>query len=276
MDGDILQAAVPPAVAAVLVWLGLRPVRARQLSRFEDRFGVALDADDREFVAARLRRSRAMRWSAAAVGVLIAGLPAYMNLIDPARAGDFAVDPVGVAWAFGAATAAIAAEVFLVQRPLRRGEAAIVERRPEHYVSRRWPRIAIALSALAIVALGVALVGGYDGVLEASTGAVGAVIALIAATRGLRRIADRPRLATTAHLRALDDALRSYGAHQCVGAAILLGAMSLTLASQPVLNEVAPVLNLVVGLVGWGALSLWDRLAREERWKVTQPAVVDR
>lgn len=272
----MLQAAVPLAIAALLLWRGLRPVSSRQLTRFVERFGVGLDDQDREFVAARLRRSRAMRSTAAAVGVLVTGLPAYMNLIDADRAGDFAVAPVGAAWMFGAAIAAAAAEVLLVQRPARKGEAALVERRPEHYVSRRWPRIAAALSAAAIVAFGAAVVGGYDSVLEASTGAVGAVIALVAVTVGLRRVADRPRLDTTGHLRALDDALRAYGAHHVVGAAVALSAGSLSIAAQPVFSEVAPVLNLVVGLLGWVSLGVWYTLARNEPWRVMQPAEVSR
>lgn len=272
MDGNILQAAVPPAIAVVLLGLGLRPVSARHLARFGERFGVGLDDQDRAFVAARLRRSRAMRSSAAAAGILVGGLPAYMNLIDASRSSDFAIAPVGSAWLLGAAVAAVAAEVLVVQRPARKGEAALVERRPEHYVSPRWPRIATALSAAAIAAFIVGVVGGYDGLLEASTGVVGAVIALAAVTFGLRRVSDRPRLDTTGHLRQLDDALRSYGAHHVVGAAVALSTMSLGLASQPVFNDVAPVLNLVLALVGGISLGVWHSLARNEPWRVPQPA----
>lgn len=272
MDGDTLQAAVQVAIAAVLRCLGLRPVGRRQLKRFVERFGVALDEEDCEFVAARLRRSRAMRSTAAAAGVLVTGLPAYMNIIDVERASDFAVAPVANAWMFAVAVAAVAAEVLLVQRPIRKGEAAVAERRPEHYVSTRWPRIAAGLSVAAVGAYGVGVAGGYDDMLEGSTGLVGAVIALVAVTVGLRRIADRPRLDTTGHLRAIDDALRAYGAHHVVGAAVALSAMSLSLASQPVFNDVAPVLNLVVGLLGPASLGVWHALARNEPWRVPQPA----
>jgi hypothetical protein len=111
---------------------------------------------------------------------------------------------------------------------------------------------------------------------EASTGVVGAVIALVAVTFGLRRVADRPRLDTTGHLRAIDDALRSYGAHHVVGAAVALSAMSLGLASQPVLDDVGPALNLVVGLLGTVSLGIWYSLARNEPWRVPQPAAVIR
>ena len=270
----MIQAAVPLAIAAVLVWRGVRPVSARQLRRFSDRFGVAVEDQDRTFVATRLRRSRATHSLAAAAGLVITGLPAYMNLIDADRAGEFAVAPVGAAWMFGAAFAAVAAEVFLVQRPARKGEAALVERRPEHYVGARWRRIATALSVAAIVSFGVGVVGGYDGLLEASTGAAGAAIALFAVTVGLRRVADRPRLDTQGHLRELDDALRSYGVHHVVGAAVALSAISLSIASQPVFNDVAPVLNLVVGLVGSVSLGVWHSLARQEPWRVPQPAGV--
>lgn len=274
MDGNILQAAVPPAIAVVLLCLGLRTVTARHLARFGERFGIGFDDQDREFVAPRLRRSRAMRSTAAAAGVLVTGLPAYMNLIDANRSSDFAIAPVANAWLFSAAIAAVAAEVLLVQRPARKGEAALVERRPEHYVSPRWPRIAMALSAAAVAAFIVGVVGAYDGLLEASTGVVGAVIALVAVTFGLRRVADRPRLDTTGHLREIDDALRSYGAHHVVGAAVALSAMSLSLASQPLFNDVAPVLNLVVGLFGTASLGVWHSLARNEPWRVPQPAGV--
>ena len=272
MDGNILQASVPLAIAAVLLCLGLRPVTERHLARFTQRFGIGLDDQDREFVATRLRRSRAMRSTAAAAGVVVGGLPAYMNLIDANRSGDFAVAPVGNAWLFGAAVAAVAAEVLLVQRPARKGEAVLVERRPEHYVSTRWLRIATTLSVAAIAAFTVGVVGGYGDMLEASTGLAGAAIALVAVTAGLRRVADRPRLDTTGHLRAIDDALRSYGAHHVVGAAVALSAMSLSLASQPVFDDVAPALNVVVGVLGLAALGVWYALARTEPWRVPQPA----
>ena len=274
MDGNVLQAALPLTVAAVLVCLGLRPITARQLERFAERFGVTLEEHDRDLVAARLRRSRAMRSTAAAAGVVVSGLPAYVNLIDADRASDFAVAPVGQAWLFGPAIAAVAAEVFSVQRPGRKGEAALVERRAEHYVSPRWPRIAAALSLAAIASFGAVVVGGYDGILEASTGAVGAVIALVAVTVGLRRIADRPRLDTTGRLWAIDDALRSYGAHHVVGAAVAVSAGSLGIASQPVFNDVAPVLSPAFSLLAWVSLGLWHSLARNEPWRVPQPAGV--
>lgn len=212
-----------------------------------------------------------MRSSAAATGVLIAGLPAYMNLIDADRASDFAVAPVAAAWLLVTATAAVAAEVFLVQRPVRKGEAVLVSRRPEHYVAPRWSRIVTVLSAGAMVAFGVALVAGSHGVLEASTGVAGAVIALVAVTVGLHRVADRPRLDTSGHLQALDDALRAYGAHHVVGAAIALSAASLTIAAQPVFDEVAPVLNLITGSLGTLSLGIWYTLARNEPWRVTSP-----
>lgn len=268
----IVQAAIAPLIAMVVLWRGLRPVGDAELQRFVNRFFVVVERTDRQFVSDRLRRSRALRSGAAAVGVLIAGLPSYMNLIDADRAGDFAVAPVGQAWLLGAAVAAVAAELLVVQRPVRNGEAQIAERRPEHYVSDRWKKTSIVLALVTLAVFVAGMMRGDDGLLEASTGAVGAVIALVAVTFGLGRIADRPRLGTEAHLQMLDDALRAYGAHHVAAAAVALGAASVSVAGAPFFNEVAPALNLLAAFIATGSLGLWYAIARDEPWPVGLPA----
>lgn len=272
----VIQAAIAPLVAAVVLWRGLRPVDDAEIQRFVNRFFVVVERTDRQFISERLHRSRALRSGAAAVGVLVAGLPSYMNLIDAERAGDFAIAPVGQAWLLGAAIAAVAAELLVVQRPVRNGEAEIAERRPQHYVSHRWKTTSTVLAVAALALFVAGVVRGDDDLLEASTGAVGATIALVAVTSGLRRIANRPRLGTEAHLRRLDDALRAYGAHHVAGAAIAVGAASVSVAGAPFFNEVAPALNLVAAFIATGALGVWYTIARDEHWPVGQAAEAER
>jgi|GEM_PF-4984391 len=269
--GDVVQAIVVLVVAAFVMGLGSRPVGRRQIEHFGARFGVVVSGEDGSFVAARLHRSRVLRSSAVALGIVVGGLPAYMNLIDPGRAGDFAVEPLGYAWLFGAVLAAVAAEILVVQRPVRGGEAALVERRPEHYVSSRWVRTAAVPAGAALLLFGVAVVSTDAELLGPSTGATGALVTLWAVTAGLRRIAERPRLEVAGRLEGLDDALRAHGAHHVVGAAVMLGAMSLLLTAAPVLNEAAPALNLVTGLLAYAALGIWYALARNVPWRARAP-----
>ncbi len=269
--GEAVIVAVPLLIAAIVLSLGMCPIGRRQLERFGARFGVVVEDDDGALVAARLRRSRVLRSTTVALGLAVGGLPAYMNLIDPERAGAFAIAPVGWAWLFGAAAAAVAAEVFVVQRPVRRGEAALVERLPEHYVSPRWIRMAVATAVTALMFFVAAVIRTDAALLEPATGAAGALVTLCAVTVGLRRIADRPRLGVAGPLQALDDALRAYGAHHVVGASIALGTVSLALAAGPVFNEVAPALNLVTYLLVYPALVLWFTIARDEPWRAQAP-----
>jgi len=269
--GDALMVAVPLVTAAALVGLGSRRVGRRDLERFAARFGMVVEGSNEIFVAGRLRRSRALRSTAVALGFVVGGLPAYMNFADRGRAGDFAIAPVHWAWLFGAAVAAVAAEVLVVQRPVHGGRAVLSERLPEHYISPRWIRLATALAGAALAFFLVAVLGTDHGLLGPVTGAAGALVTLGAVTLGLRRIADRPRLDMAGRLLGLDDALRAHGAHHVVGAAVALSAVSLVLTSGPLFDEVAPALNLVTVLLTYAAFGAWYNLAQDEPWRVRTP-----
>lgn len=276
MDGSLIQAAVPVCIVVYLVRAALRPVCRKELLKFVERFGVALDEHDEMWVAERLGGARRMRSFATAAGVAIAGLPAYLNLVAPDRSADVAVAPVSIAWLFAAAAAATAAELLVVQRPGGKGTAAVIARSPDDYVANHWPRATMTLSLAAIGAFGVAAASGYDDLVEASTGVVGAALALTAVTFGLRRVADRPRIDSTAHMRAVDDAVRAHGAHHLVGAALALSAVSLGVAARPIIDGTSSVAGLVLVVLGWLAFGVWYALARNEPRQVAERRNVSR
>ena len=267
MDGDVVQALIPTAIAAVIFWRAMRGVRNDELQKFVDRFRVRVDEGEDQFVRARLRRSRALRLTAVAIGVLVAGLPAYMNLIAPSRSADFASPIVGNVWIAAAASAALLAEVLVVQWPAIARRTAVIEaRRPTDYVARRWTRRLWLLAVVTPLLAAIGLAAGRGNDVELVAGAGGAMLAGVAAWVGLRQIAERPRLAPDGHRREIDDALRSYGAHHLVGAAIALATTSLSIAITAIVGEVWLEL-LGIGVTYYG-LGVWWAVAREQRWPV--------
>jgi hypothetical protein len=271
VDGDVIQALIPTTIAAVILWRALLPVRDAEIQRFVDRFFVRVEPEDVPFVRARLRRSRAVRMGAIAVGVLVAGLPVYMNLIEPTRSGDFANPVVGNAWIAAAACAALFAEVMVVQWPIVVRRAAIEVRRPHDYVASRWTRLLAATAVLTLVLSGIGLAATSSDRFELVASAAGAVIAVAATWVGLRQITDRPRLSLDGPLRQIDDGLRCYGAHHLVGAAIGLAMISLSTVIVAIAG--ASWLSLLGLVVAYLGLWLWWGVARDERLPVRKTAV---
>lgn len=266
----MIMALVPVSIAAVVCWRGLRPVADAELQHFVDRFDVVVHVGDELFVRARLRRSRAVRLCAAAAGVLVAGLPLYMNLIDPTRSADFANPVVGNAWIASAAAAALLAEVLVIQWPLRDRRARLEARRPHDYVARRWTARLGVIAGATVVVAAVGLGIGRGDRLELAAGALGAVLAVGLTAFGLRQIADRPRLSSDEELRAIDDALRAYGAHHLVGAAIALATTSLATSFNAIV--VGGWLFLLGPAATYWGLGAWWALAREQRWPMRRRA----
>jgi hypothetical protein len=272
VDGEVLQALVPLTIASIVAWSGLRPVRDAELQKFVERFGVRIQTADDHFVRARLRRSRAVRLSAAGLGLLVAGLPAYMNLIDPSRSAEFANPVFGNAWIAAAATAALFVEVMVVQWPRRDRRAVIETRRPHDYIASRWTSRLAATSVVAVALAVSCLAAGRGDWFELSASAIGALIAATAAWVGLAQITDRPRFGSDDELRQIDDALRSYGAHHLIGAATALATSSLAtaisaLATSGWLAFVGPVVTCY-------GLGVWWTLGRDERWPVRRRSAV--
>jgi hypothetical protein len=63
-----------------------------------------------------------------AVGVVVAGLPSYMNLIDPERSADFANPLVQNTWLLGGILGALIAELVVAQRPVDRVASSLGRR----------------------------------------------------------------------------------------------------------------------------------------------------
>jgi hypothetical protein len=202
-----------------------------------------------------------------AVGVVVAGLPSFMNLIDPDRSADFANPLVQNTWLLGGALGALVAEVVVVQRPADR-VASSSGRRVGDYVDVRWVRwvgLAIPITAaLAVVSTALERSSWWYGWVGLA-GAFGAAGGLLL---GLRTITDRAALAPDGALRDIDDALRADGAHHLAGVAVALAGISVGVATPHDLAGWWGLFTLLTSLVGAVALGIWWTLARDVRWSV--------
>lgn len=202
-----------------------------------------------------------------AVGVGVAGLPSYMNLIDADRSSDFANPLVQNTWLLGGALGALVAEVVVVQRPADR-VASSSGRRVGDYIDVRWVRcvgLAIPMTA-ALAIVSTALEGSswwYGWV-----GFAGALVAAGGLLLGLRAITDRAALAPDGALRDIDDALRADGAHHLAGVAVALAGFCVGVATPDGLAGWWALFTLLAGLLGAVALGIWWTLARDVSWSV--------
>lgn len=226
MPGNARLAVLVSLVPLAILWRGWRPLDEAHLQRWADRFGPTLDDETRPLVKAVLERGRRLRAAGAAVGCVVWALPAYMNLIDEDRAGDFAGAPTDLAWLYGAALGTALAEVLLVQRPRGPRVADLEPRRWQAYVGLR-PVAAVV--AAAVFAAGV---GGEAALRTRDRSGVVVAVALAAVAGagllvvGLRRIVHRPRLSVDVRLRVADEALRADGANRLAGAAVAMAGLS--------------------------------------------------
>jgi hypothetical protein len=269
MSGTWLQAAVAPTIALLVIWRGTRAITTTLLAAWQVRFDVEVAPTHEAFVRGRLRRARITRAVMVAIGVLVAGLPSYMNLIDAERSADFANPLVENAWIVGATLGALAAEIFVIQRPVRR-VASIVLRSPGHYVDPVWVRW-VALAVPVTVALAVASTA-FDRWRwwYAWMGAGGALVAIGALVLGLRAITDRAVLAPGSELRGVDEALRADGAHHLTGAAVALAGTSVAVAVPGDVTGWWALVALPVSQIGLLVLGVWWALARDSRWSVAR------
>jgi len=271
--GDWIQAAVVTLFVVALVWVGRRPVGSSELSYFADRFSLNADAMNVELVSARLRRSRKVRSVAVALGITVGALPVYVNLIDRESASSFSNFFTSQAWLIGAAFGAMLAELLVVQRPIRRGHAALVARRPADYVAAGWSRLVISLALAAIVATTTAVIARNPLWVRSVAGGIAAVVAVALMWVGLTTITNRPLLTPDGPLRTTDEALRAYGAHHIVGAGIALAGGAASISLSP-LVESAPALEWLPLVVSLGSLGLWRVVAFHLQWEAGHPVMV--
>jgi hypothetical protein len=271
MDWDLVLAPVPVVVAALVLWRGWRRIPEGQLAWWEERFDAVVATEHEPYVRDRLERGRRIRSTAAAVGVVGGGLPAYLNVVAPEQASRFANPVVANAWIGLAIAGALLAELVVVQHPVRR-VASLTARRAADYVDPRWFRW--LAGGVAVSALGAVVAVATHGFRwwYALVGLAACALAAAAVPFGLHRITSRPALDADGPLRGIDEALRSDGAHHLVGAAIALCATgtSVTLSALP---PVLAPLSLVGSLAGTAGLFLWMTIARESRWSVARARV---
>jgi hypothetical protein len=203
----------------------------------------------------------------AAIGIVVAGLPSYMNLINAERSSDFANPLVGNAWLLGAILGALAAEIFVIQRPVLR-VASILVRRPGDYVDAMWVRwVALAVPVTAALAAASTVFQAWRW-WYGWIGVGGALVATGGLLFGLHAITDRAALAPGGELRSVDDALRADGAHHLAGAAVALAGTSVAAAIPQGLAGWWALVALSASLTGVLALGVWWTLARDVRWSV--------
>lgn len=274
--GDWIQAGVVAFAALLVVAWGSRRVSERDLRRWTDRFGVSVDAETQVLVVGRLRHARVVRSIAIAIGVTVAGLPAYLNLIARDRASSFANRAVSSTWILAAALGCLVAEVLVVQRARGNRHAALEARHAGDYVSLVWLRVISGAIAVAIVAALLATFFRVPSVVIAWAGVTGSILAFGVVLAGLRRITDRPALAPEGPIRTVDDALRADGAHHLVGAGVALAVTGAAIALERALDASGTWLPLLAVPVSYWALGCWWVLARETRWDVGRQRAISR
>ena len=268
MSWNTAIAGVPTLILVAVLWRGGRRVPAGQFAWWQERFQVQVAPEDEAYVLARLRQARVVRAVFAAAGIAVAGLPFYLNVLEPTSASDFSGPAWGNAWVVGGVVGAVLAEVLVLQRPARRA-ASLVPRRAGDYVDLRWARWIGAGVVLTVLATAVAASGRGFRWWHAPLGLAASGLSAAALALGLRSIVRRPALDAGGHLRAVDEALRADGAHHLVGACVALSGTALDLAARGLgFRGWYGLLGLAASLVSMWSLLLWMTLARETRWSV--------
>ena len=262
-----MMALVPVLVAGLVCWRGWRGVDSAFVSRWQERFDVEVPFEEKPFVVERLVRGRRVRAACVAVGVIVAGLPAYMNLIDPSRSASFANPLVGYAWLFGATLGALVAEVFVVQHPRVR-RASLVLRRSRDFVDQRFVTGVYATGASPVILAVLATALDWWRWREAWIGVGASAVAAASVHFGVRAIVERPAIATDGAMRDVDDALRSDGSFRVVGAAVALATAGLTTINFGDARGVLAALSVLLGFVSYFGMALWWTLARNVKWSV--------
>jgi len=272
MDGDVLQVIAVASIPVVVLALGGRPVRDADLRRWSDRFGCAVLPSLEAAVRRSIARGRRYRSIGAAVGLVVAGGPAYMNLIDAERSASLAGPANGLAWVYGAAVGAAIAEASVVQRPLVGGIALVERRTWRSYVS---SRLVTAAVAVALLSVAVTAAGAPDDRVQATAASVAAIVSCGCLVVGLRRLVDRPRLAPDAHLTAVDDAMRADGAHHLAGAVVAASVASAAVVVLEALPSAGwwALAAYVMLLVQYASLRVWWGLAHTSTWRATPQPV---
>ena len=266
MDGDWAFLMVLWVATVAIVAIGVRPITQRQLVGWSVRFNVLVDQTNDQWVSVQLRRARALRWSAFAVGLNVGMLPMYMNVIDVERAASFSNEFTGQAPFLAAAVGAVIAEVSLVQRPTGQRSALIVTRRWFDYIEQFWVFAVVAALPVSLLAALYATTQAASYSSWVWVAPVAVVFALVTITAGVHVVVNRPSVATDESERRLDDALRADGAHHVVGASVAVAGIATCSALTAALGS----WGIIPALFTYVVLGNWYSIALTTRWNVDQ------
>lgn len=216
---DGLWATLP----VVLVVLAFRPVSARAVCQFTDRYGLPVTPETKPVVIRSIRRGRTGRLVMAAIGLSLHPVLYAIGLKIPSQVAFYGL----AGYLLGAFVTSL-----VVESPgVEPRQASLVPRRPSDYLPRTAliaPVSAVAVAALAVLAYEVeprqAVPSG-----SASLGGLAlAAVATAAMFIAVRVVVARSQPLTTPGLVAVNDAVRTQAVHTLAAAGISLALLGTT------------------------------------------------
>jgi hypothetical protein len=255
--------AVFPVALAVLA---LRPVSARELARFTNRYGLELELETSTAVTRSVRRGRTGRLAGAALGLSLYPALSAFGVGIPSQSVVYGL----VGYLVGAFVTSLVPGALVEE--VR--QASLVPRRPRDYL----PRIALVTPAVAVVVSTLAVItyvveprrtvvnfyGSPDGLAAAAIAAAATFIAI-------RVVVARPQPLTTPGLVAVDDAVRTQAVHTLAGSGIAVALFGTGACLLQMGGYAAPgwlhITGIVAGACAFaGALYAW--MFRSAGWRV--------
>jgi len=255
--------AVVPVVLAVVA---LRPVSARELTRFTNRYGLELKPGTMTAVTQSVRRGRTGRLVGAALGLSLYPVLLAFGVEIPSQSLAYGL----VGYLVGAFMTSLAPTS--LEDEVR--HASLVPRRPSDYL----PRIALVTPAVAVVVSTAALiaylieprrtVADFYG---SPSGLAAAAIATVATFVAIRIVVARPQPVTSPEMVVVDDAVRTQAIHTLAGSGIAVALFGTGACLWAMGGAAAPGWLHITGFVAGvcalvGALYAWA--FRSAPWRV--------
>jgi hypothetical protein len=255
--------AVFPVVLAVLA---LRPVSARELTRFTKRYGLELEPETSAAVAGSVRRGRAGRLVGAALGLSLFPVLSAFGVGIPSQSVIYGL----IGYLLGAFVTSLVPTSLGVE--IRR--ASLVPRRPGDYIPRLaliTPTLAVVISTVAVIVFVIEPRRTVVNFYGTPAGLAAAAIAAVATFIAIRIVVARPQPVTTPGLVAVDDALRAQAIHTLAGSGIAVALFGTGSCLWEMGGYAAPGWLHVTGIVAGacalvGALYAWG--FRSAPWRV--------
>ena len=255
--------AVFPVVLAVMA---LRPVSARELTRFTNRYGLELEPETKTAVSRSVRRGRTGRLVGAALGLSLYPVLTAFGVGIPSQSLIYGL----VGYLIGAFVTSLAPTS--LEDEVR--HASLVPRRPSDYL----PRTALVTPAVAVVVGTVALIAFLTEPrrtvvnFQGSPGGLAiAAIATAATFLAIRIVVARPQPLTSPAMVAVDDAVRTQAIHTLAGSGIAVALLGTGACLWEMGGYAAPGWLHVTGILAgvcafFGALYAWA--FRSAPWRV--------